>query len=277
MARMQGRRFNDLITAQWGKGLFLCVGLDPDLDKIAVGKGSAGVRILDFNRSIIDATRHVAGSYKPNSAFYERYGAEGWTALSETISYIRESAPDVPVILDAKRGDIGNTNEYYARAIFDELGADAVTVHPFTGAEGIEAFLERTDKGIFVYCRSSNPGAKEFQDLTVGGEPLYLRIAGNVSASWNTRGNCGLIVGATYPEELAAVRKIAPDIPILIPGIGAQGGDLERTIAAGKSSAGGIIVSVSRAILYASTGADFAGAAQRAAEEFDAKIRSALR
>ncbi len=283
------RDFNTLLHAQWDAGKFLCVGLDTDFDALPESARVAGVResLVNFNRSIIDATKDVAGSYKINSAFYEAYGDLGFFALQETIQHIRTVASDTPVILDAKRGDIGNTNAGYVAAAFERLVADAITVHPYLGSESLAPFLENTECGVFVLCRTSNPGAGEFQDLDVGGdpsrpgsaeaEPLYLRVARNVAHSWNTHGNCGLVVGATYPDEMARIRAVADDVPFLIPGIGAQGGDLEKAVRSGKDSrARGILIAISRGILGASKGSDYAEAARAKAQEYDAAIRSAL-
>lgn len=273
------RDFNQLLQAKWEAGKFLCVGLDPDVAKMPEGitGASAEERIVAFHRAIIDATRDVAAAFKPNNAFFEAHGEEGWRALKTTIEYIHHAAPEVPVILDAKRADIGNTNNGYARMAFDILEADAITVHPYLGAEAMRPFLERADKGIIVLCRTSNEGAHEFQDSDIHGEPLYKKVAEHVASDWNTNGNCGLVVGATYPAELAEVRAVAPDVPFLIPGIGAQGGDLEAAVKAGRDARGrGIIVNASRAVLYASGGADFADAARAKVEEYDSAIRAAL-
>ncbi len=225
------KSFLDKLKDKWNEDKFLCVGLDQ----------------TDFNanRSVIDATFDLVCAYKPNAAFYKE------ADLQKTVSYIKSTYPDIPIILDAKRGDIGNTNEAYAKAIFDDLQADAVTVHPYLGKESLEPFLKRSDKGIIVLVRTSNPGAGEFQDLEVNGKPLYQVVAEHVK-EWNTNGNLAVVVGATYPEELGAVRKIVGDMPILVPGIGAQEGDLEETIKNGlDSNKQGLIISVSRAILNA--------------------------
>ena len=273
------RDFRQLLEARWEQGRFLCVGLDPDFDKIpeAAHKGGTRETIVNFNRAIIDATRDLVCAYKPNSAFYEAHGDEGWNALRETIQYIRDQAPEVAVILDAKRGDIGNTNNGYVESAFDHLHADAVTVQPYPGREAIQPFLDRTDKGIIVLCKTSNDGASEFQDLSVEGMPLYQVVAQHVAKEWNANSNCALVVGATYPEELAEVRKIVADMPILIPGIGTQNGDLEKTVKAGKDSRGkGMIISASRAVIFASDGADFAAKAREKAVELDSAIRAAL-
>ncbi len=271
--------FRSMLDAQWDAGRFLCVGLDTDLEKIPESARQAGVResIVNFNRAIIEATKDIAGSYKPNSAFYEAHGQLGWAALQETIAYINMVAPEVPVILDAKRGDLGNSSEGYARAAFDNLNADAITVQPYQGRDAIQPFLDRADRGVIVLCRTSNATAREFQDLEANGEPLYMRVARSVASEWNGNGNCALVVGATYPEEMKKIREVADDLPFLIPGIGAQGGDLEKTVQCGKDSRGrGMLIAVSRGIQYASSGADFADAARAKAQEHDAAIRAAL-
>ncbi len=276
---MYDRNFRTLLEGQWEKGKFLSVGLDTDLHKIPASVKQAGAResILAFNYAMVDATKDIAGSYKLNSAFYEAHGDEGLTALRASIEYIHEQAPEAPVILDAKRADIGNTNLGYIAAAFEHMRADAITVHPYLGSEALAPFLEQKDKGIFVLCRTSNKGAGELQDLIVQGRPLYSMVAHLVAEKWNANGNCGLVVGATYPEELRKVRAIAGDMPILIPGIGAQGGDLEKTVHAGKDSRGrGMMIAVSRAVIFASDGADYAGAARAKAQELDAAIKKAL-
>lgn len=273
------RDFKTLLEAQWDQGKFLCVGLDTDYEKIPESLRIVGVResIVNFNRAIIEATKDIAGSYKPNSAFYEAHGELGWQALQQTISDIHAVAPDLPVILDAKRGDLGNSSESYAKAVFENLDADAVTVQPYQGRDAIEPFLKHADRGVFVLCRTSNPSASEFQDLEVEGEPLYMRVAAAVAHAWNSNGNCGLVVGATYPEEMRKIRATVGDMPFLIPGIGAQGGDIEKTVEAGKDSRGaGMIIASSRAILYASSGSDFAEAARAEAQKIDATIRKSL-
>jgi orotidine-5'-phosphate decarboxylase len=227
--------------------------------------------IVAFNQAIVDATADLVCAYKPNSAFYEQYGPAGLRALATTITYIQQRHPDIPVLLDAKRGDIGSTSEAYARALFDVYGADAVTLHPYLGRDSLEPFLSRANRGVFILCRTSNPGAGELQDLrlrdTDGAEqPLYLAVARLVAERWNANRNCGLVVGATYPEELRAVRAAVGDLPILVPGIGTQGGDLDATVRAGLDSARqGLILSASRSVLYASSGRDFASAARREA------------
>jgi len=272
------RNFRQLLEAQWEQGKFLCVGLDSDFQKIpeAIRQAGVGETIVAFNRAIVDATKDLVCSYKPNPAFYESHGDEGWKALRETIQYIRDQAPDVPVILDAKRGDIANTNEAYAKSAFDHLHADAITVQPYLGSEPLAPFFDRKDKGVIVLCHTSNPGAGEIQNLMMDGEPLYKVIARLATTKWNANGNCCLMVGATYPEKLAEVRKIAGDMPILIAGIGAQDGDLEKTIHAGLAGKKGLMVNASRSIIFASDGADFAQRAREKATELDSAIRATL-
>jgi orotidine-5'-phosphate decarboxylase len=264
--------FMEKLRARWLKAqTLLCVGLDPELERLPPTQRAARNTedaLVAFNLAIVDATADLACAFKPNAAFYEAYGPYGLQALIRTIAHIHECYPEVPVLLDAKRGDVGNTSAAYARAAFDVCGADAVTIQPYLGRDALEPFLERGDRGCFVLCRTSNPGSGEVQGLQVGAaaEPLYLALARQVAAEWNTRSNCGLVVGATYPEELRAVRGAVGDLPILVPGIGAQGGALEATVRAGLDShLAGLLVSASRSILYASAGRDFAAAARREA------------
>lgn len=275
---VMSRDFNELLASNWTQNKFLCVGLDTDFEKIPESVRVAGVNesIVAFNRAIVDATKDIAAAYKPNIAFYEAHGDQGFAALRETCMYILEQAPQTLIVLDAKRADIGNTNHGYLAAAFERLQADAITLHPYLGSEALQPFLERKDKGSFILCRTSNPGAKEFQDLSVEGEPLYIRVARTVAESWNGNGNCGLVVGATYPDDIAKVRAAAPELPFLIPGIGAQGGDLEASVKAAKNEGGGFLLAASRAILYASSGKDFAEAARTKAQQLDTAIRAAL-
>lgn len=275
---MTDRNFHELLEARWEEGKFLCVGLDSDFEKIPEAVRKEGIRetLVAFNRAIIDATKEYACAYKPNPAFYEVHGDSGWQALRETIQYIHDEAPEVPIILDAKRGDIGNTNDAYARASFDHLRADAITVHPYFGSESLTPFFERKEKGVIVLCRSSNAGAGEIQDLKVNGEPVYKIVARLASSKWNHNGNCCVMVGATYADELGEVREIVGDMPILIPGIGAQNGDLEKTVRAGKDSRKrGMIISASRAIIFTSSGPDFAEVAGQKAKELHGAIQKA--
>ena len=216
----------------------------------------------------MEATKDLVCAYKINTAFYEAHGVEGITALHQTIACIHNIAPDIPVILDAKRADIGNTNIGYVKMAFNFLQADAITVHPYLGSEALEPFLSRIEKGIFVLCRTSNPGACEFQDLPFNGKPLYHFVARYVANKWNENGNCSLVVGATCPNKLREVRKLIGNMPILIPGIGAQGGDIREVVAAGKDSRGcGMIINSSRDIIFASKEADFAEVARRKTEK----------
>ncbi len=251
----------------------LCVGLDSDIEKIPEHLQKEHYPQFSFNKVIIDATHDLVCAYKPNIAFYEAGGLSGIKQLFKTCEYIKTNYPDVVLIVDAKRADIGTTNVGYVRFIFDELGADAVTLHPYLGQEALQPFLEREDKMCIVLCRTSNPGAGEFQDLMVGDEPLYLHVARRVSKEWNKKDNCMLVVGATYPEELAKIRAIVGDMTLLVPGVGAQGGDVEKTIKAGKNSKGaGMIINSSRGIIFASNGEDFAQKARSEAERLQMEI-----
>jgi len=276
---MQPRNFRELLGAQWDEGKMLCVGLDPDVEKIpaAARKNSIRETLVSFSAGIVDATHDLVCAFKPNAAFFEAYGVDGWAALKEVIAYMHEHAPGVPVILDAKRGDIKSTNEMYAKSVFDDLQADAVTVQPYMGGEPLAPFFARKDKGIIVLCHTSNPGALELQELEVGSELLYKIVARRAAREWNGAGNCAVMVGATYPEQLGEVRAIVGDMPILIAGVGAQNGDLEKTIRLGKdSNDAGLIVNAARSIIFASSGADYAEAARKKAQEYDGAIRSAL-
>lgn len=273
------RDFSSLLRSRWDEGKFLCPGLDPDFEKLPEHIRAKDLRaaFVAFNRAIIDATKDLVCAYKPNSAFYEAHGSEGLEALRETIAYLFEQAPGVPVIYDAKRADIGNTNLGYAAAAFDWLRADAITAHPYMGGESLKEFFDRKEKGVFVMCRNSNPGAGEFQDLVVDGKPLFVHLAEAFRDRWNANGNCGLVVGATRPEEIARVRAVAPAMPFLIPGVGAQGGDLAASVRNGKSAGGaGFIISTGRVLLYASSGKDFAEAARAKTQELHGAITQAL-
>lgn len=213
---------------------------------VCVGLDNSKQPQFDFNKTIIDTTHDLVCAYKPNSAFYEANGAEGIAELKKTCDYIREKYPEIVLILDVKRGDIGSSNEGSVKYVFDWLGADAVTLHPYVGKEALKPFLDRKEKGSIILCRTSNPGAGEFQD------DLYQKVAEHVAKDWNYNGNCALVVGATYPTELQIVRRIVGDIPILVPGIGAQGGDIEATLKAGLTSKkSGLLISSSRGIIFA--------------------------
>ncbi|MBI4236704.1 MAG: orotidine-5'-phosphate decarboxylase [Chloroflexi bacterium] len=248
----------------------LCVGLDPDPALLT------GRDLFEFGRAIVEATVDLTCAFKLNVAFYEAQGAEGYRALARTVETINGR---VPAIADAKRNDIGNSARFYARGLFTTFGFDAATVNPYLGFDGVEPFLEFEDRGIFILCRTSNPGARDLQDLLVELEgyrmPLYEAVAHRARA-WNTRGNVGLVAGATYPAEARRIRELCPEMPLLVPGVGAQGGELEAAVHATLNARGsGILVNVSRAILYASTGPDFADAARVAAEAWRRRIEAA--
>jgi orotidine-5'-phosphate decarboxylase len=259
--------FIDALAAAWKRNdSLVCVGLDPEVERIG------GVsRILDFNKAIIDATADLVCCYKPQFAHYAAHGAED--RLLRTIEYIHAKYPGVPVILDSKRGDVGNTAERYAREAFERYAADAVTVNPYLGTDSLEPFLKHADRGVVILCRTSNPGARDLQDLDVSGRKLYHVVAEMAAKRWNSRGNCMLVVGATYPRELKEVREIVGDMPLLLPGVGAQGGDVAQALQNGQTAKGtGLVVSSSRAILYASSGDDFADAARKATLALRAQI-----
>ncbi|MBI2404595.1 orotidine-5'-phosphate decarboxylase [Candidatus Gottesmanbacteria bacterium] len=257
----------------------LCVGLDSDIEKIPKHLLKKRYPQFCFNKAIIDVTAGLVCAYKPNSAFYEARGVNGIAELKMTCDYLRESYPDIVIILDAKRGDIGSTNEEYVTYVFDYLSVDAITLHPYLGKEALRPFLDRKEKGCIILCRTSNPGAGEFQDLKLdsGNQhiELYQLVAENVVNDWNYNGNCGLVVGATYPEELKIVRRIVGDLPLLIPGIGAQGGDIKTTVEAGRDSTGaGMIMNASRSIIFASKGGDFAEKARKESTRLRESINS---
>ncbi len=243
---------------------FLCVGLDPDPALMP------HPHVPSFLQEIVQATADLVCAYKPNLAFFEALGTGGMQTLLESL---RSVPDDIPIIADAKRGDIGNTARFYARALFDEYQFDAATVNPYGGRDAVEPFLEYADRGVFIWCRSSNPGAADLQDLALAdGRPLYEAVAER-AREWNVHGNVGLVVGATWPEELARVRRVCPKMTILLPGVGAQEGDLAASVeAAADASGGGFIVNVSRRVLYASAGGDYARAARRAAQELRDEI-----
>ena len=264
--------FNEkLITASRRNKSLLCVGLDPDLELMP-----DKVSVFEFNKAIIEATSDLVCAYKLNLAFYEALGDEGLNALKGTIKYIPD---DIPIIGDAKRGDIGNTAKAYARAIFDNLNFDATTVNPYLGFDSVEPFIQYTNKGVFILCRTSNPGAVDFQSLRCETEehsyrPLFELVALKAS-QWNIYGNIGLVVGATYLEELRLIRQSYPDMLLLIPGIGSQGGDLASTVRYGVNAKGeGAIINSSRGIIYASPGKDFAQAARRVASSLQEQINN---
>jgi orotidine-5'-phosphate decarboxylase len=232
-------------------GSLVCVGLDPEFERIPARLQGEEWPLFAFNRWIIEQTHAYAAAYKLNMAFYEARGTQGLRELELTVEYLRREHPEIFTICDAKRGDIGNTNRGYVASIFDAMGFDSVTLHPYLGREALEPFLERTDKGCIVLCRTSNSGAGELQDLECEGRPLWETVAAHVSAEWNAAGNCMLVVGATYPEEMRKIRAIAPEVPFLVPGVGAQGGDVAAVVAAGLDARGmGLLIASSRAIIF---------------------------
>ena len=262
-------KFTEQLTQAWAhSNSLLCVGLDPDPSRFPKHLADHPDRVYEFCRQIIDATAAYACVFKPQIAYFSAAGQE--SALERLIAYIHKQYPYCPVILDAKRGDIGATAQQYAREAFVRYRADALTVSPYMGFDSLEPYLDYEDKGIIVLCRTSNPGGSDLQSLNIAGNgsdngagPLYQTVAKLVKSNWNQRtGQLALVVGATFPEELASVRRIVGDMPILVPGIGAQGGDIEATVAAGvDQNLNGLIISSSRAILYANSGLDFAEAA----------------
>jgi orotidine-5'-phosphate decarboxylase len=237
----------------------LCVGLDTDLAKLPGHLGTSKSAVVHFNRSIIEATSDLVCAYKLNLAFYESLGEKGWRILKETLSAIPQH---VITIGDGKRGDIGNTAEQYARSLYDDLGFDAATVNPYLGYDSVEPFIRSDSKCAFVLALTSNEGSNDFQRVNIGGRTLYERIV-QAAVRWNSKKNLGLVVGATHPKELQPIRKLAPTLPILIPGIGKQGGDLESAVRFGTDKNGKLaIINASRSVLYASSGKDFASAAR---------------
>lgn len=271
--------FHDKLAAAWAtSGSMLCVGLDPDPAAmpavIDAGRPSdVDEAVARFCIEIVDATADLVCAFKPQIAHFAAQRAEG--ALERVCAHIREHHPTVPIVLDAKRGDIGSTAEFYAREAFDRYRADAVTYNCYLGTDAARPLLERG--AVVAICRTSNSGSGELQDLDVGGRPLYERVAEMVANTWSRYGECALVVGATYPAQLRSVRDLVGDLPILVPGIGAQGGDLAASVAAGATAGGtGLMISASRSILYASSGADFAAAARAEAQRIRDAIRRSL-
>src|SRR5271170_3123502 len=236
-------KFLQQLKAAWARNdSLVCVGLDPELERFPAQLSGHASPIFQFNRAIIDATADLVCAYKPQFAHYAAYEAED--QLERTIEYIHQHHPGIPVILDAKRGDVGSTASRYAIEAFERYGADAVTVNPYLGTDSLEPFLKHADKGILVLCRTSNAGGRDLQDLLIGERPLYQVVAELAAQRWNTRGNCLLVVGDTYPQELAAVRALVADMPLLVPGVGAQGGDVAQAVRAGQTAAGtGLLLS----------------------------------
>ena len=258
--------FTQSLAQAWQRNdSLVCVGLDPEPARFPAALRNEPDAIFAFCRAIVDATADLVCAFKPQIAHFAAHAAE--EALARLIAHIHAHHPGVPVILDAKRGDIGSTAQHYAGEAFDRYGADAVTVNPYLGRDSLQPFLDRADKGVIILCRTSNPGARDLQELDLGGgRKLYQHVAEIVARDWNANGNCALVVGATWPQELAEVRSRIGDVPLLVPGVGAQGGDVEAVVRNGRSADGtGLMISSSRAILYAGNGEDFADAARTAA------------
>ncbi len=267
--------FHAKLSQAWARtGSMLCVGLDPDPARLPIPLESAPDALARFCIGIVDATADLVCAFKPQIAYFAAHRAED--QLERVCAHIRANHPDTVLILDAKRADIGPTAEQYAREAFGRYGADAVTVNPYLGTDSVEPFLRHPGRGAIVLCRTSNPGGDDLQMLDTGGAPLYLHVARLVAERWSRLGECALVVGATYPDELRRVREVAGDLPILVPGVGAQGGDAAAAVRAGSTGAGtGLIVSSSRAVLYASKGTDFAEAARAVAERTRDELRAA--
>ena len=264
--------FMQALRTRWQQANSLvCVGLDPEPAKFPAQFANDADAVFNFCRAIVDATAEYACSFKPQIAHFAALGAED--ALQRLIAHVHANHPGIPVILDSKRGDIGSTAQHYATEAFDRYAADAVTANPYLGRDSVQPFLDRADRGVVILCRTSNPGAGDLQDLQIDGRPLYQHVAEKVAREWNGHGNCALVVGATWPAQLKEVRTIVGDVPFLVPGVGAQGGDVEAVVTNAKTADGtGLIVSSSRAILYASQGEDFTEAAAQAAKSLRDEI-----
>jgi len=259
--------FMQSLQAAWQRNNSLvCVGLDPEPAKFPAHLRDRPDAVFEFCRDIVDATADLVCAFKPQIAHFAALRAED--ALERLIAHIHAKHAGVPVILDAKRGDIGSTAQHYVSEAFDRYQADAVTLNPYLGRDSVQPFLDRADKGVILLCHTSNPGAADLQDLDVGGKPLYQHVAQIIARDWNTNGNCALVTGATWPEQLGEVRALIGDMPLLVPGIGAQGGDVEAVVHNGRSANGsGLLISSSRAILYAANDEAFASAARSATQE----------
>ena len=269
--------FMQSLQSAWQRNdSLVCVGLDPTPAKFPAHLRDEPDAVFAFCRAIVDATADLVCAFKPQIAHFAALRAED--ALERLVAHIHAAHPGVPVILDAKRGDIGSTAQHYASEAFDRYRADAVTVNPYLGRDSVQPFLDRADKGVVILCHTSNPGAADLQDLVVESTdgarlPLYQHLARTIARDWNAHGNCVLVTGATWPEQLAQVRALAGDMPLLVPGIGAQGGDVEAVVRNGRTAAGnGLLISSSRAILYAGHGADFAAAARQATLDLRALV-----
>ena len=271
--------FTQQLQSAWAsQGSMLCIGLDPDPKRLPPSLQGKPEGIFEFCREIADATADLACSFKPQFAYFASQGAEA--QLEKLIAHLKHKYPKIPVILDSKRGDIGSTAEHYAMEAFERYGADAVTVSPYMGFDSVEPYLRHAGKGVIILCRTSNPGGSDLQFLNVapGGEPLYLHVAKLAAQKWNGSGQISLVVGATFPEEVAKVRAVVGEMPLLIPGIGAQGGDIDATVKAGSIAnkpGMGMMINSSRAILYASSGSNFAEAARKVAQSTRDALRSA--
>ena len=271
--------FNQQLQSAWAsQGSMLCIGFDPDPKRLPSSLQGKSEGIFEFCREIADATADMVCAFKPQFAYFASQRAEA--QLEKLIGHLKDKYPHIPVILDSKRGDIGSTADHYALEAFERYGADAVTVNPYMGFDTIEPYLKFAGKGVIVLCRTSNPGGSDLQFLNVASnnEPLYLHVAKLAAQEWNRSGQISLVVGATFPEEIAKVRAIVGEMPLLIPGIGAQGGDIDDTVKAGRilgAPGTGMIINSSRAILYASSGGDFAEAARVAAQNTRAALRAA--
>ena len=259
--------FQQKLDASWKKSRSLvCVGLDPEKKRLPERMFNRPDAIFAFNKAIIDATHDIVCAYKPQFAHYAAVAAED--QLAATIDYIHDRYPGIPVILDAKRGDVGSTAEFYAIEAFERYGADAVTVNPYLGGDSIAPFTKYADRGTILLCRTSNAGGADLQEQMLDGEPLYLRVAKLAATQWNANKNISLVVGATVPQVIADVRKAVGDMPLLVPGVGAQGGDMKATVAVGRDGKGtGLVINASRSVIYASGGDDFAHAARGAVEQ----------
>ena len=260
-------RFADKLRNCWDNNdSLLCVGLDPNWSKIPDHLKSQPQPVFEFCKAIVEMTHDLVCAYKPQIAYFAALSAED--QLLKVINYIRENHPHIPIILDAKRGDIGSTAQMYAVESFDRYKADAVTVNPYMGQDSAQPFLDRADKGTVLLCRTSNPGANDLQDLEVGGQPLYEIVATMITQNWNSNNNCCIVVGATWPEQMRRLREITGDMPFVVPGVGAQGGDVEALVKAGQTCDGkGLMINSSRGVIYAGSDEGFANAARQAAIE----------
>jgi len=267
--------YNELVNQIKTKKSFLCVGLDTDINKIPKHLLELEDPIFEFNKAIIDATHHLCVAYKPNTAFYEAYGIKGWKSFEKTISYLNKNYPEIFTIADAKRGDIGNTSTMYAKAFFEDLAFDSVTVAPYMGKDSIEPFLEFQDKHTILLALTSNTGAFDFQTLTTDGNPLYQSVL-ETSKEWKNSENLMYVVGATKASYFTEIRKIVPDSFLLVPGVGAQGGSLTEVCKYGMNSQIGLLVNSSRGIIYASNQTDFAEAAAKKSKELQKEMEAIL-